>query len=216
MARIAAAAIVGVAVGTALGAWVFRGKPAAAADSQTISRVELREENERLARSLQQRIDELGSRIDAIAARSAGSSRQTSPSPPAGAVTTEPESKPEALAARLGRLEQRIETMTAALEAHGRVAIYPTAEQLRAARKPADWTEIARLSAAFVGEREAGLSMVRFLTFDEILGRFGPPTTINAQGNWFYERPEGIALGPETIELDFVNGYVVSLHSTDE
>ncbi len=153
MARLAIAAVVGVAAGTALGAWIFRGSSS------------VRAENERLVRSLDRRIEELEKRVDAPAAR---------------------------------------------------MAVYPSVEQLRAARTTIDRKEIARVSAAFVGDRETGLAMVRFHTFDEILQHYGAPSTINAAGNWYYERPEGETLGPETLELDFVNGYVVYVHSTDE
>jgi hypothetical protein len=215
VARLAVAAIVGVVVGTALGAWMFRGSSASGPDPAGTVRAEVREENERLARSLERRIDELAVRIDQIASRSAAPLRESVPAPTTSAPT-DGDPKPEDPSAELGRIEQKLEAMTNALEAHGRMAVYPSIEQLRSARKSIDRGEIARVSAAFVGDRENGLAMVRFLTFDEILQRFGPPTTINAEGNWFYERREGETLGPETLELDFVNGYVVSPHSTDE
>ena len=214
MARLAIAAVVGVAVGLSVGAWIFRRAPTTGADSSALVRAEVREENERLARSLERRLDELAARIDTIASRSSG--HETAPAPVLGATSTDADPKPEDLSSQIGGLERKIETMTSGLEAHGRMAVYPSAEQLRAARPSIDRKEIARLSAAFVGDRETGLAMVRFHTFDEILQRFGAPSTINAPGNWFYERPEGETLGPETLELDFVNGYVVYVHSTDE
>ena len=216
MARLAIAAVVGVAVGLSVGAWIFRRAPTTGADSSALVRAEVREENERLARSLERRLDELAARIDQLASRSSGPVRESVSANAAGSMPTDAGSKPEDLQSQIGRLERKIETMTSGLEAHGRMAVYPSAEQLRAARPSIDRKEIARLSAAFVGDRETGLAMVRFLTFDEILQRFGAPSTINAAGNWYYERPEGETLGPETLELDFVNGYVVYVHSTDE
>jgi hypothetical protein len=216
VARIVIAALVGVAAGTALGAWIFRGTRSTDSGSATVVAAELKEQNERLARSVERRIDDLAARVERIASSPAVPLRQNVPTTPESARPTDAHPETEDLAAALGRLEQRIETMSSALAAQKRIAVYPSAEQLRAHRTSIDWGEIARLSAAFVGDRETGLAMVRYLTFDEILERFGPPSTINPAGNWFYERREGETLGPETLELDFVNGYVVYVHSTDE
>ena len=215
MTRLAVAAIVGVALGTALGAWILRRASTTGADSSVIARADVRVENERLVHSLERRIDELAARIDQIASRSSGPARETVPAPAVGTTPTDADPKQD-LSSQIGRLERKIETLTSGFEAHGRMVVYPSADQLRAARATIDRKGIARVSAAFVGDRETGLAMVRFLTFEEVLKQFGPPTTINAAGNWFYERRDGETLGPETLELDFVNGYVVSLHSTDE
>jgi hypothetical protein len=94
--------------------------------------------------------------------------------------------------------------------------VYPSAPQLRAARTTIDWPQITRVSDTMCRDHEEGLALVRYLTFDETLERFGAPTTINGEGGWFYERPASETLGPEAFAFDFVNGYVVQIHSTDE
>jgi hypothetical protein len=118
--------------------------------------------------------------------------------------------------ARILHLEQSVAALTSAVEQRRHLPQFPTAEQLRDARQDADRAMIARISEAMSRDHESGLAMVRYLTFAEVLAKIGRPTTINSDGNWFYERDEGQTLGPQGFELDFVNGYVVQVRSTDE
>jgi hypothetical protein len=174
----------------------------------------LREDPSALARGLSAQIDDLRRSIEELAV-----SLQSSPSSeraPIEPATTAPTGRPAELEARFDRLEQALDRIMQATESQRRVILYPSSEQLRAARRDNDRSGIAQVSATFCRDREQGLDLVRYRTFDEILDWFGAPTSINGDGSWFYERPEGQTLGPEAIALDFVNGYVVMLHSTDE
>jgi hypothetical protein len=117
---------------------------------------------------------------------------------------------------RLMRLESVVAALNSSLESHAVVARFPAVEQLRNARADVDRAFITRVAEAMKQEHEAGLAMVRYLTFADVLAKIGPPTTINDEGNWFYGRRERETLGPASFELDFVNGYVVQVYSTDE
>jgi len=218
MLRIAASFVAGAGIGLLAGLWASPAEPArSASDSPGLESV-LREDRDRLAARIGGQIEDLRRHVEALPlpARSSTPHERSAVAP-----VRPPETGGEAagrrdLEARFDRLEQGLASLAKAIETHRQLVTYPAASQLRAALRAIDWALIARVSDAMCRDHDEGLALVRYLTFDEVLERFGAPTTINADGNWFYERPEGQTLGPEDFELDFVNGYVVQLHSSDE
>ena len=225
MVKTVGALAIGVVVG-ALGAWFVRGAHEHGARDLAGIENDVRDLSAEQAR----RSAEIGAQLEEVRRCSGeiASSPAASPSsrealPIAGGA--QPNHRTDAIAdstsqadtnVRLLRLESTIAALNSSLEKHAFVVQFPGVEQLRNSRHDVDRAFVARIAEALKREHEAGLAMVRYLTFAEVLAKIGPPTTINVDGNWFYERGERETFGPESFELDFLNGYVVQVHSTDE
>jgi hypothetical protein len=222
MLKIAGALALGIALGALFCSLVMRGTPVEANDAlRALERSvhELHAEQTRRWIELGATLQDLRRELDEIVASRRALSEPREVIPAANPILTPSTETSDGLAevnAHILRLEQGLAVLTRAVEQRHNLPQFPTAEQLRAGRQDVDRALLARISDAMSRNHESGLAMVRFLTFADVLAKVGRPTTINADGNWFYERDQGQTLGPEGFELDFINGYVVQVHSTDE
>ena len=79
----------------------------------------------------------------------------------------------------------------------------PTLAQVRAGKQKTDCAEI---ESFYSTHGKGAADAVRFMTYDEILATFGPPTEMRRDGVWVYMCSlEGGAL---EILMQFRNGYV--------
>jgi exonuclease VII large subunit len=213
MLKLVCALIAGLLIGFAIGEW--RHSPESASTTTDISSLaaELREAQAQLASKIGDQLTDMRRHIDELPAftRSATPTRE-----PAATSTSVAPAVPNDLDLRIAELEQQLAALTKAIEAHQKLVLYPKVEEMRAARKTVDRALIAQVSETLVRDREAAFNMVRYLTFAEVLERFGAPTGFVEEGAWYYERPQGQTLGPESFHLYFVNGYVVGASSSDD
>ena len=120
-------------------------------------------------------------------------------------------------------MDERLEDMSERLEAYETssqsleqaimnqewVTTPPTLEQLRNASPEPRWTEIEPLRELYGQDRRhAARRSVQFLTYEEILFRFGRPTTISPKGAWYYTRPGKDGVRGYTMQLTFLGEYM--------
>ena len=169
---------------------------------------------------LDERFEMLSAQLDQIATELSSvrgtplSALQAPAAPPErGPVSVdEPDALPDVLE-QLRALEASIRSLEHAIKSQEWVTTPPTLEQLRSASPEPRWGEIEPLRGLYKqGRHDEARSFVHYLTYDEILSKFGRPTHISSNGNWYYTRTGEFGGSLYTMQLTFLDGYVTRIH----
>jgi hypothetical protein len=116
------------------------------------------------------------------------------------------------LEARLRAVEERMQTLEEAIRDGGWLDPPPDLGLLRTGPRVRDWDALKELAQTYWNDPQAAVDSVLFLDQAEVLGRFGPPTSVTRKNEWYYRITDWSELFVVYVELRFVNGYVSRLH----
>lgn len=112
----------------------------------------------------------------------------------------------EGLGVRLASIEGALES--------GMLDPGPPIHVVKGATPSPNWAALENLWRAWKQDEEAAKASVRFLTYEEVLNRFGAPDRVGRKTmwTWFYERDRQQG-PPGLVMFGFSNGYVVNSHA---
>lgn len=112
------------------------------------------------------------------------------------------------LALGVTQLQTSVEELSNRIDLHSGNQAPPTLEQIRKGKQETDWPQIRLLYEEWRNDPEAISKQLSFSPYEEVLGKFGPPTKINPKGVWTYVRITPEKQDPRGLELQFIGGYV--------
>jgi hypothetical protein len=147
---------------------------------------------------------ELRQALDSLAVAAASIRRPVGDSA-ADAVTADETSQVLQALASLQRSVESLQASLADTRWHERP---PTLAEVRAGKQVTDREAIAAVADRFRADAEGVTSQLRFRTYAEVLGEFGPPSRMAHDGCWWYRRADESDPGPRVFKLTFRGGYV--------
>lgn len=112
----------------------------------------------------------------------------------------------------LSSVEARLARIEASLEKDVFIGPPPSPADVRAA--PArNWDALNELARMYAADKEMAFDAVRFLSYREVLQRFGAPTKITTDNSFHYQ-PSRMETGKALlVRVDFLNGFVRDLYA---
>ncbi len=129
------------------------------------------------------------------------SQRITALAPSGGAVDV-------ALDQRLSAIERALASLEANIKTARAFDPPAPAALLRSVRVARDWEALNVLCSQYEADPIGAADSVRVLTYEEVLIRFGQPTSITKDNYWYYRRNAGDTRKPGWVRFIFISGVV--------